>query len=258
MRECQRNYDDGLDQDQRSRLKKRERKSDTKTDEDKWRAIYKTLFPGEVAISTPYCNDSELDDYHRYCRENSDRILGDKLGAIPGGVWSGSAQQMKELVRDVQEQLFGEFHTQQNDDDHSSCTSRGSTPMSASPMTPSYFDENPPMTAADPEVHTSKRRRVGEEAYFLNDHVTYQGTLTPQIRVSPACEAFMEGNLIAELSLDGNLSPLPAQSAHEAALGPGPDQIPPSSTAMLDSGMSDAQISGFPDPWGLEWTFLAP
>lgn len=216
------------------------------------------------------CTDSELDDYHRYCRENSDRILGDKLGAIPGGVWSGSAQQMKDLVRDVQEQLFGEFHTQQNDDDHSSCTSRASTPMSASPRTPLYFEENLSMPIADSEANISKKRRMddaelrqrqfdetmGGEACLSNNHVLYQGSPAPQIRVSPAepqaCEAFM-----ARLNLDGNLS-LPAQSVHDAAHVPAlaPVPIPPISTFTFDSGMSDALISDSPDPWEPDWTLF--
>lgn len=220
------------------------------------------------------CNDApstELDDYHQYCRENSDRVLGGKLGADPSGVWSGSAQQMKEIMRDVQEQLFWEFHAQQNDDDRSS---RASTPMSASPRTPLYFEENPPTPTVDSEAHTSKKRRMhdtelrqrqfdetmGGEACLSNNHVLYQASPPPQIRVSPAepqsCDAFIEGYSIAQLNLDGSLS-LPAQNVHDAVCVPAP-VLDPTSTFTLDSEISDEMISNSPGPWEADWTLFEP
>ncbi|KAK0647753.1 hypothetical protein DIS24_g7434 [Lasiodiplodia hormozganensis] len=174
-------------------------------------------------------------------------------------------------MRDVQEQLFWEFHAQQNDDDRSS---RASTPMSASPRTPLYFEDNPPMPTVDSEAHISKKRRMhdtelrqrqfdetmGGEVCLSNNHVLYQASPPPQIRVSPAepqsCEAFIEGYSITQLNLDGNLS-LPAQSVHDAVCVPAP-VLDPTSTFTLDSEISDEMISDSPGPWEADWTLFEP
>ncbi|KAL1638636.1 hypothetical protein SLS58_008754 [Diplodia intermedia] len=251
------NYGDGFDQEQKGRLKKRKRTGGTVTDEDKWRDIYLMLFPGEQAVPEPHSHATDLDGFHKYWQDNSDRVFQEKASEIPNGSRGVPMHLMKKLVDDMHEQILEEFQALQHDDDRSSCTSRASTPMSSpSPRTPLSF-EDPPPTADNAELHMPKRRRMenteesrerlfGEvmegEAYYSN-HVSmqygHQGAQPPRIILSPACDAFAEANRIIPLGIPDGAQRVQSHVANNAMLAP--DHALPTnpSPGMLASQMVD-------------------
>ncbi|OJD31290.1 zn2 cys6 dna-binding protein [Diplodia corticola] len=259
----QRDYNDGFDQKQRERVKKRMKASEINTDEKKWREIFRVLFPEDQEMPyTPYCHgapSSELDNYHRYFQAHTDRVLQHRLGSTPN-------EAMKSLVRDVQEQLFEEFHALQSDDDRSSCTSRASTPVSsnASPG-PTFdfgFEEDPPIAPADDGMQNSATiffgEVVGGEVTVPNpQHVSfqYQSTQTPQIVLSrpfspgpQACEQFRQVNNIAHVNIAGNSHPV---SAYYNSFNGGEsvgNLFPVNHQVQTDVRISDPDMDEWVDP----------
>ncbi|KAL1614801.1 hypothetical protein SLS54_009458 [Diplodia seriata] len=206
------------------------------------------LFPDDEAIPTPYCHDTpspELDNYHQYCRDHTDRVLQHRLGSIPN-------ETLRSLMRDVQEQLFGEFHALQSDDDRSSCTSRASTPLSsASPGTPLHFEEDPAAESGIQNPEPLFAEVVQGEVMLPNPHhvfFQYRDVQTPQIVLSEpqSCETFTQINSIAHVNIPGGSHP--ASNYGSDDVGSATNFAPFTNHFQSDVWMVDSQPGDWPDP----------
>ncbi|OCK75001.1 hypothetical protein K432DRAFT_309501, partial [Lepidopterella palustris CBS 459.81] len=113
---------EGLDMNQRMRLKSKKKFGTEVTEEEKWRAVYHFLFPDEDASSvSPYCDydhvtspDSrDLNEFEIFSRREYPRRVRQELESL----WDSQTQpisdrlrvEFMDIVRRCQDQLFQDF-----------------------------------------------------------------------------------------------------------------------------------------------------